>query len=80
VCAPLVATQPVFPGPGGYGLTARLLFYCAKASRRDRNEGIEDPGPQFEHGTTLRKVENTETRGNHHPTVKPTALMRYLCA
>jgi hypothetical protein len=24
-CAPLVATPPVFPGPGGYGLTARLL-------------------------------------------------------
>jgi hypothetical protein len=23
-CAPLVATRPVFPGPGGYGLTARL--------------------------------------------------------
>jgi hypothetical protein len=23
-CAPLVATQPAFPGPGGYGLTARL--------------------------------------------------------
>jgi hypothetical protein len=23
-CAPLVAAQPVFPGPGGHGLTARL--------------------------------------------------------
>ena len=25
-CAPLVATQPVFPGPWGYGLTARLVL------------------------------------------------------
>jgi len=34
------------------------FFYCAKASKRDRNEGLEDSNP--------------------HPTVKPTALMRYL--
>ena len=53
-------------------------FYCAKASRKDRNEGLEDPGPQFKHGATLRKVENTATKGNNHPTVKPTDLMRYL--
>ena len=40
---------------------------------------MEDPGPQFRHGATLRKIENTSTKGNHHPTVKPTDLMRYLC-
>ncbi len=34
------------------------FFYVAKASKRDRNEGLED--------------------SNGHPTVKPTALMRYL--
>lgn len=64
--------------PGDSGSTARF-FYCAKASREDRNEGLNNPGPQFHHGTTLRKVENTDTKGNFHPTVKPTALMRYLC-
>ncbi len=37
---------------------ASRFFYCAKASKRDRNEGLED--------------------FNTHPTVKPTALMRYL--
>lgn len=58
--------------------SAARFFYCAKASRKDRNEGLVDPGPQFTHGTTLRDVENTETRGNHHPTVKPTDLMSYL--
>jgi hypothetical protein len=35
--------------------SAARFFYCAKASKRDRDEG------------------------NHHPTVKPTDLMRYLC-
>ena len=41
----------------GYGDTgsAARFFYCAKASKADRDEG------------------------NNHPTVKPTALMRYLC-
>lgn len=58
---------------------AARFFYCAKASSSDRHEGLEDPGPQFKHGTTLRQVENTEKRGNHHPTVKPTDLMAYLC-
>ena len=56
----------------------RRLIYCAKASRKDRNEGLADPGPQFTHGVTLRKIENTDTKGNTHPTVKPTDLMRYL--
>ena len=58
---------------------AKSFFYCAKASRRDRNEGLEDPGPQLEHGATLRDVENAKMVANNHPTVKPTGLMRYLC-
>lgn len=62
---------------GDSGSAARF-FYCAKTSRRDRNEGLVDPGPQFKRGTTLRMVENTKTKGNNHPTVKPTELMAYL--
>jgi site-specific DNA-methyltransferase (adenine-specific) len=68
--------------PGwGYADTgsAARFFYAAKASRADRNEGLDDPGPQFTHGATLRKIENTRTTGNGHPCVKPTSLMRYLC-
>lgn len=65
-----------FHGDGG---SAARFFYCAKASRKDRHDGLEDPGPQFKTGTTLRKVENTATTGNNHPTVKPTDLMAYLC-
>lgn len=58
--------------------SAARFFYCAKTSRKDRNEGLTDPGPQFAHENTLRKVENTGTAGNTHPTVKPTDLMAYL--
>lgn len=65
-------------GFGDEGSAARF-FYCAKTSGDDRHEGLENPGSQFEHGTTLRKVENVSTKGNNHPTVKPTSLMRYLC-
>lgn len=43
--------------------SAARFFYCAKASAADRNDGCEQLG----------------RRGNHHPTVKPTDLMRYLC-
>lgn len=58
---------------------ASRFFYVAKASRAERNKGCDDPGPQFKHGDTLRKIENGLTgRGNHHPTVKPVALMRWL--
>jgi DNA modification methylase len=42
--------------------SAGRFFYCAKASRQDRDEGLED---------LLHR--------NEHPTVKPTALMQYLC-
>ena len=42
---------------GLFGSAARF-FYCAKASKADRDAGCER---------------------NHHPTVKPTNLMRYLC-
>ena len=67
-----------FERAGDTGSAARF-FYGAKASRKDRNEGLQDPGPQFQRGATLRKVENTDTKGNNHPTVKPTDLMAYLC-
>lgn len=62
------------------GSSARF-FYCAKTSRADRHEGLPDPGPQFQKGSTLRDAENlgADRKGNHHPTVKPFDLMAYLC-
>lgn len=41
----------------------KRFFYCAKASRQEREQGLE----------------GGEQRANIHPTVKPIDLMRYLC-
>jgi DNA modification methylase len=66
-----------------FGEPARF-FYCAKASKRDRNEGL-DGFPEIKGGsmsgveTRKGKPTNQPIRANHHPTVKPTNLMRYLC-
>jgi DNA modification methylase len=61
--------------------SAARFFYCAKTSSEDRHEGLPMPGPQFAKGSTLRDAEKLlpTRKGNFHPTVKPTDLMRYLC-
>ena len=77
------------PGCSGFhdqGSAARF-FYCAKASKADRDEGCE--GLEEQRGLVGNKwtdqdyrrgdTEPAVARRNHHPTVKPTALMRYLC-
>jgi site-specific DNA-methyltransferase (adenine-specific) len=66
--------------------SASRFFYCAKASKEDRNEGCSGLSAK-----TGGMVSNTSgqhitrrdggapgPRANHHPTVKPTDLMRYL--
>lgn len=64
-----------------------LFYYCAKASKRDRDEGLEAfavrrclHSTATAEGSMLTGSGNprTTSRANHHPTVKPTALMRYL--
>jgi site-specific DNA-methyltransferase (adenine-specific) len=63
------------------GSSARF-FYCAKASRQDRNEGLPSSAePAVATDATMRACEDanwTKRNGNHHPTVKPTDLMAYL--
>lgn len=67
----------------GSGSAARF-FYCAKASKRDRDEGLEGfAAATVSDGRTVA-ADNAYQRGktersNTHPTVKPTDLMRYLC-
>jgi DNA modification methylase len=66
---------------------ASRFFYVAKASKRDRNEGLEEL-PEVRAGGMSATLEGsmltgagnerTTTRQNFHPTVKPTALMEYL--
>jgi DNA modification methylase len=77
---------------GNEGSAARF-FYCAKASKSDRDEGLESFEEKQASGLPLRskdmesngegldgtKTFRETTRKNVHPTVKPTDLMRYLC-
>jgi site-specific DNA-methyltransferase (adenine-specific) len=71
----------------GMGESSRY-FYCAKASKRDRDEGCEgmEAKPRGQEyglnagGKTAQQTPHKhEPQRNHHPTVKPTDLMRYLC-
>lgn len=71
--------------PRGDAGSAARFFYCAKASKADRDEGLEDFGLAeggIKNGSG-RGFSGTEpykqvVRANTHPTVKPTELMRYL--
>lgn len=75
---------------GDVGSAARF-FYCAKASKRDRDEGLghmptvtADPygqhrGRRMEGNDTRIDGKPAATGKNNHPTVKPTDLMAYLC-
>ena len=77
-----VATQQ-YSDSGG----ASRFFYCAKASRNERNAGLDGmeetraAGVFGDGSGGAPKVAgecHTPTK-NHHPTVKPISLMRYLC-
>lgn len=81
----------VTAGHSDAGGSAARFFYCAKASKRDRDEGLDamptvTADPYGQHRG--RRMEDNDARfdgkpaaqgKNHHPTVKPTDLMRYLC-
>ena len=69
--------------------SAARFFYCAKASRSERNAGLEgmpnvrikgQPSYLDEGGTNnwTGKENHAIYSQNHHPTIKPIELMRYL--
>src|SRR5574344_1118153 len=67
--------------------SASRYFYCAKASRKDRDEGLElefsevkttDGCIRANKETAREFGANSSLRRNIHPTVKPTELMQYL--
>jgi site-specific DNA-methyltransferase (adenine-specific) len=82
------------PGFGDKGSAARF-FYCAKSSKRDRDEGMEGfeakatafgnqaqaelKRGNLDHDDGKSGMNKVKMRQNSHPTVKPTDLMRYLC-
>jgi site-specific DNA-methyltransferase (adenine-specific) len=55
---------------------AARFFYTAKASKADREEGVAGVAGV---GALRDNGRESMPRKNHHPTVKPTDLMRYLC-
>lgn len=63
---------------------ASRFFYCAKASRSERESGLKDFVPCSQCGETgtdthtINSVKNNCIR-NNHPTVKPVSIMKYLC-
>ncbi len=67
--------------------SAARFFYAAKASKAERNAGLmgfEEKQPDEGRKEGNPGGDNPRNRGvnkkqNHHPTVKPIALMRYLC-
>lgn len=74
--------------------SAARFFYCAKASKSDREEGLEELDAKafgysnqaladlkrgIDDAARQSGVNSVKMRKNTHPTVKPTDLMRYLC-
>jgi site-specific DNA-methyltransferase (adenine-specific) len=76
-------------GHGDSGGASRF-FYCAKSSRKEREAGLEGMDGR-EQGQRYGNVQDARPHtsegyeysrkptSNHHPTVKPIALMRWLC-
>lgn len=63
--------------------SASRYFYCAKASKRDRDEGLDNQEEVKVNDGRQTPIDNPFQRGetprrNGHPTVKPTNLMQYL--
>ena len=66
--------------------SAARFFYCAKASRKEREAGCagivqtqqDETRKQGDPGGDNPRNRGASHRGNSHPTVKPLALMRYL--
>ncbi len=55
--------------------SVQRIMYCAKASTRDRQEGVKYEKQKPE---STRWFRNFDHGGNNHPTVKSTELMRWL--
>jgi len=71
---------------GDSGSAARF-FYVPKADRADRDDGMSGFDKKPLHWSsgdqspgTFQSTNTDRTARNNHPTVKPTDLMRYLCA
>jgi site-specific DNA-methyltransferase (adenine-specific) len=70
--------------PEEFGSSAARFFYCAKASKEDRDEGLDGFDEKNVHSPSSDgrvwdiPGSHSGPKKNNHPTVKPTDLMRYL--
>jgi len=81
------------PGDSFHGEkgTADRFYFCAKTTKQDRNEGLDHLPVRDSSECVDREAGSagmnspragagrTSGNRNHHPTVKPTELMRWLC-
>lgn len=63
--------------------SAARFFYCAKSSKSERNAGLEGFEDKITNDGRKTDIDNAFQRGkterkNHHPTVKPLSLTKYL--
>lgn len=72
-----------FQGDSG---SAARFFYCPKATRADRDEGLDGFEKKPLHWSagdqnpgSFQSAGTDKSARNHHPTVKPVGLMRWLC-
>lgn len=74
--------RPQAPSNYNDSWSASRYFYCAKASKRDRDEWLDKEWEKVNDGRNTpidNPFQRWETlRKNTHPTVKPTDLMQYL--
>ena len=73
-------TMPMRDGYNDSGGASRF-YYCAKASRAERNAGLEGMPERYtarDNGYSDKLSDTKLPRANHHPTVKPLSLMRWL--
>lgn len=80
-----INNKGAIPGIQDSGSASRF-FYTAKASKSERNKGLEGLpdklGGSLEGGNDTRNGQNKpqlKPTKNNHPTVKPVSLMKYLC-
>jgi DNA modification methylase len=69
--------EAVFPNDN------QRFFYCSKASKSERNAGLDGFEEQITNYGRKTDIDNAFQRGiterkNHHPTVKPLSLTKYL--
>lgn len=87
-CSAEKSQKVIREGENGVKAGASRFFYVAKASKSERNAGLEDlPCKELSRSNSAKAGNEHEGDGfnkiytvkNNHPTVKPVKLMEYLC-